>query len=375
MATIIQNFRLTKEQVERLEELFRDLYNALSSEWCDIHIMGFGSVVTGLGTKTSDVDCYIQLPRWMHPPDRSYVIRARDILMRHKHIFENAFAIVQAKVPIVQFYHIPTQVNCDINFSCPAGVENSKLIRYLLDCDKRALHLAIFVKYWSKIHHFTGTNLMTSYCLTILVIFFLQHYNMLPSVKYLQENIEELNVNDWNSAFNTTPYSDFDSDISMYELLGNFFKYYKTFEFDKYIICPYLGRPVKREDFANVESVPSEFSAYRTNVGLKKLNPLRLDSMMCVQDPFEHNRNCAVAVYPKLVQNIKALIENAVCIYENESQNDFLNKLLHSTIILNSATKKKKKQKQKFPKLNGVKKNYRQNQNFKSYLRGRNHRR
>ncbi|CAH2239632.1 terminal uridylyltransferase Tailor-like [Pararge aegeria] len=375
---LMEYIRMTREQVERLDWLFQDLFNTLNSVWNGIRVVGFGSVVTGLGIKTSDVDCYIELPSWLYPPEKSFVIKARNTLMQHNHIFKNAYAIVHAKVPIVQFYHVPSQINCDINFNSPGGVENSKLIRYLLDSDKKALKLAVLIKYWSKIHNLTGTNLMPSYCLTLLVIFFLQQCNNLHSVQYLQQNVEKMYIDNWNSAFSTPDYINSENNKSMYELLGEFFKYYNSFEFESDIICPYLGRPIKREYFAKIETIPSEFALYKTNVGTKNYKPIRLDTVMCVQDPFEHNRNCAVAVYPKLALHIKTLISTAAFIYENETEEDFLPKLLQKQ---NELPPSKKKHKQR-PKLNGVAKNYRREQNIRhfnqnlrqKYFRGKNRR-
>ncbi|XP_045773703.1 terminal uridylyltransferase Tailor-like [Maniola jurtina] len=374
---VMEHIRLQREEVEGFNSLITDLYHVLSPVWKDIQVLAFGSIVTGLGLRTSDVDCYIQLPPWLHPPEKSFVIKAKKILMQHQHLFQNAFAIVHAKVPIVQVFHVPTQVYCDLSFNSPAGVANSKLLTYLLNSNKKALYLAILIKYWSKIHHLTGTNLMSSYSLTLLVIFFLQQINMIHPVMDLQENVEESYIDEWNSAFSTPEQSNKD-DKSMYKLLGEFFKYYKTFEFDKYIVSLYLGRPVARELFTKVETVPSNFVRYKTNVGVKNLKPLRLDTVMCIQDPFQHNRNCALAVYAKLGQTISAQIQRAVSIYENDSERIFLKKLLTETPDHSPLAKKKKKNR---PPLNGVKKNYRHNeklrnvqQNFRQnyHYRGRN---
>ncbi|XP_034832757.1 terminal uridylyltransferase Tailor-like [Maniola hyperantus] len=371
---VMEHIRLQREEVERFNGLITDLYHVLSPVWKDIQVLAFGSIVTGLGLRTSDVDCYIQLPPWLHPPEKSFVVKAKNILMRHKHLFQHAFAIVHAKVPIVQVFHVPTQVYCDLSFNSPAGVANSNLITYLLNSNKKALHLAILIKYWSKIHHLTGTNLMSSYSLTLLVIFFLQQINVMSPVVDLQENVEE-NIDEWNSAFSTLDRSIKD-DKSMYELLGEFFKYYKTFEFDKYIVSPYLGRPVARELFAKVENVPSTFAQYKTNVGDKKLKPLRLDTAMCIQDPFQHNRNCAMAVHAKLGLTISAQIRRAASIYENDNERIFLKKLLTETPDHSPVGKKKNR-----PPLNGVRKNYRRNQNLRNvqqnfrqnyHYRGRN---
>lgn len=320
----------------------------------DITVIGFGSIVTGLAMKGSDLDCLVQLPRWLYPPDKSLVVHAKEALMQRRDIFQHPFAIVNAKVPIVRFFHKPTGISCDLSFTSQAGVENSKLLRYFINSNQTAFKLAFMVKFWSKTHNLTGSNLMPSYCLTLLVIFFLQQIDMLHSVQDLQENTEALYIDGWNTAFNKLEITD-RNNKSLYKLLGEFFKYYKSFEFNKYIISPYLGRPIQKELLEKTESVPLGFSLYKNNVFIKNYKPIRLDTVMCVQDPFEHNRNCAVAVHPKLAQKVLAQIQKAASVYELESPGAFLPKLLAPTIDNTPAGRQDKKRRSL---LSGVRKHY-----------------
>ncbi|CAH2034559.1 unnamed protein product, partial [Iphiclides podalirius] len=74
---ILKFIRLSKSEVEHLQLLFNDLQNTLQTAWPGCEVQAFGSIVTGLGIKSSNVDCYISLPTWL--PNRGAAIRCRDL--------------------------------------------------------------------------------------------------------------------------------------------------------------------------------------------------------------------------------------------------------------------------------------------------------
>ncbi|KAJ2937495.1 hypothetical protein O0L34_g17538 [Tuta absoluta] len=59
--------RLTKTEVENLQILIDDVQKTLGRPWPGCKIYPFGSIVTGLGIATSDIDCFVQLPSWIVP--------------------------------------------------------------------------------------------------------------------------------------------------------------------------------------------------------------------------------------------------------------------------------------------------------------------
>lgn len=285
--------------------------------------------MTGLGIKTSDVDCYIKLPNVVNPSPR-HVIIARNILRQKCRLFTNLFAITTAKVPIVKFLHIPTNCNCDVNFKSPAGVFNSQLIGHLLHMDPgdRVLKLAILVKYWSKVHKITGTNLLASYALTLMVIFYLQLMDILPPIMVLQKDVPPVMIDNWNMGFNQNITSYSNNNVSLYNLLGGFFKCYSTLNFEENIISPYMGRLLNKSSFKKLEEVPSEFELYKRNISENVYKPLNIDSSICIQDPFEHARNCSGAVHPRLALKIKSHFEFAAKMFDELPSDHFLRAIL-----------------------------------------------
>ncbi|CAD0197965.1 unnamed protein product [Chrysodeixis includens] len=325
---ILQFVRLTADRVQELRLIFIDLEEALQQLVPGCQVVPFGSIVTGLGIQTSDVDCHVYLPPNIRPTMR-HVTGTRNILKRYFRTFDQVVAITAAKVPIVKFIHLPTSCECDVNFHSPIGVNNSQLIALLLNWDKRALPLAVLIKYWSKVYRFTGTNLMANYSLILMLIFYLQTLKILPSVYDLQKHTPPDFVENWNAAFDGDVCNNSNtSGLSLYELMGGFFTYYGTFNYQQNVISPYLGRVISRKNLDDLSSLPEELSLYKEHVSYGICVKIRLDTKVCVQDPFQHNKNCTVAIYEKLVQRIIALFRWASKKYEEEPASNFLKSIL-----------------------------------------------
>ena len=294
--------------------------------------MPFGSITTGLGIKTSDADCFINIPGQFRQPNGNYVNKAKRVLMQYGSTFAEILAIPRANTPIVKFFHIPTETNCDVTFKTPLGAQNSRLIAFLLHSDPRLLPMSVIIKYWAKVHDLSGTGKLTNYALTLMIIFYLQQppHSILPAVAWLQRDpANAYIVDNWNTGFMNTPallpLSSNTSSIS--ELLGGFYEYYSLFNFDEMIICPYLGIPVKREMFLDTALVPEEFDRYKSNVLNHYVMPIRFQTPFVVQDPFEQCHNVASTVTSKLAIDIRTYFKFCANAYEKEKLNacqDFL---------------------------------------------------
>lgn len=294
--------------------------------------MPFGSITTGLGIKTSDADCFINIPGQFRQPNGNYVNKAKRVLMQYGSTFAEILAIPRANTPIVKFFHIPTETNCDVTFKTPLGAQNSRLIAFLLHSDPRLLPVAVLVKYWAKVHELSGTGKLTNYALTLLIIFYLQQppHSILPPVAWLQREPQHAYIVDhWDTGFMDSaallPAHSNTSSIS--ELLGGFFEYYSLFNFDEMAVCTYLGVPVKKELFKDTASMPDEFDRYKKNVLNNYVMPIRYQTSIVVQDPFEQCHNVSSTVTSKLALDIKTYFKFCANAYEKEKLNscqDFL---------------------------------------------------
>lgn len=284
-----------RKNYENYDRVYQDLYMSLSEYFPYCQINPFGSTVTGLCFRNSDVDVYIS---GINKGDNSvqYLYSIKDILNRSRK-FVNIIVIAHAKIPIVKCIHKDTHINCDINLKNMLGVCNSKLIKYYINIDRKIKDMVVILKYWARVHKITGQNhLFTNYALCLMVIFFLQQkpYN-LPSVLCLQKYNRFYKEDFWNGGFNelnvyrTTIETLMRS--SLLEMLMGFFNFYFKFDYSKNVICPYLGKILEKEIFKTPEALPNYYNMYKEYVKIEGNHPLKLETCICIQDPFEHSRN------------------------------------------------------------------------------------
>lgn len=74
----------------------------------------------------------------------------------------------------------------DINILNGLGVENSKMIAHLFEIQPEAVSLVHFIRQWLKSQEFEGFK---GYLITLLVIFFLQNKNFLPTGENIKRGV------------------------------------------------------------------------------------------------------------------------------------------------------------------------------------------
>ncbi|KAF5277912.1 hypothetical protein FQA39_LY06064 [Lamprigera yunnana] len=317
---------------QNYNRLCNDLHSALSEQFPNCIVHPFGSTVTRLSFNTSDVDVYVQVfsssrTSLNDNTALNYINISQKLLRKHQK-FSQVRAIPKAKTPIVKCVHIPTRISCDFNFKNMLGVCNTNLIEYYLSLDNRLPLIMIIIKYWAKVHEILGTGKFSSYSLIIMFIFYLQaNEYLIPSVRDLQMSPNAVNIQEgWNGGFNSL--SQFTTNLvrnfDLHEILLGFFEYYAKFDYVFNIICPYLGYVILKTDIAP-ECLKNEFDLYKSNIANQF--PLKIDTHICVQDPFQHNRNILSSLPYKLLEDFVHLCEVAVNIFKKSIDNFTLNKL------------------------------------------------
>ena len=116
------------------------------------------------------------------------------------------------------------------------------------------------IKYWAMHHNLSGSGdrrvMLSNYALSLQVIFYLQSEFILPSVKKLQQNMDEKDrtaiqiegkeiehgfpsdVTKWESGEMDLPINS----KSLIELLYGFFQFYATFDYLNFAISPNSGQ-------------------------------------------------------------------------------------------------------------------------------------
>nr|CAH7715488.1 unnamed protein product [Callosobruchus chinensis] len=179
-----------QQQLRNLFGITSELQMILSRVFPQCQVHPFGSMVTGLCFRNSDVDLHISGIRRIDENDVPLLYRLKRMLYLDSNVFRYVLVIATAKIPIIKCLHTATDMRCDINLRNMLGVCNSQLIKYYMSLNPKLIDLMFIVKYWAKIHKLTGQNhVFTNYSIAIMVIFFLQQppYNFYP-VYNLQMN-------------------------------------------------------------------------------------------------------------------------------------------------------------------------------------------
>lgn len=309
------------ESFQKYNLICHDLYNLLNNRFRGLEVQPFGSTLTGLGFNDSDIDIYLGNVKRHVDDEVPKLINIKKTLQQSGK-FGNCFVIPGAKIPLIKCLHLSTGIKIDINIKNKLGVLNSRLIQYYLSIDAKVKQVMLILKYWAKCHKVTGQNhLLTNYTLVLMFIFFMQQepYKF-PSVAQLQQNeCPNTSQTVWSGEF--VPNYNFQSDklssCSPLELLHQFFEFYLNFPFHNEVICPFLGRSVPRPQFLNVDSLPDSFTRYK-QLSIKEI--IKLDSALCLQDPFEHSRNVASAVSECVLDKFVVLCQMGKTITETPSQ-------------------------------------------------------
>ncbi|XP_037718525.1 uncharacterized protein LOC119552780 [Drosophila subpulchrella] len=285
--------------LRKMELCFGHVRNCIEKEMRGkVRVFPFGSLVTGLALKESDIDLYMQ-SSGEQPPMQLY--NKVSYFLRRSKCFADIFTIRHARVPIIRCKHQLTGLNIDINMSNPNSTYNSQFVRDLMFRDERLRELSLFLKIWAKKLKLIGHGCMSSYCLITLIIVNLQAHQLLPSIKHLQSLCPPINIGGVNYAYSLDLTPPIPARITTLGLIKNFFAYYSTVNFEKSLFSPFLGSCLDKE---TTLGRPGGFPEYDAQLRLmheavgEPPEAFQLERVMCVQDPFELQHNVAKSVSP-----------------------------------------------------------------------------
>ncbi|XP_017028214.1 terminal uridylyltransferase 4 [Drosophila kikkawai] len=287
--------------LRELEDYYDQVRNCIEKELKGkVKVYPFGSLVTGLALKESDIDLYLQPCDDPPPMVHKQLYNKVSNFLRRSKCFADVFAIRHARVPIIRCKHLLTGLSIDINMSNPNSTYNSKFVGELMRRDERLRQLGLFLKIWAKKLKLIGHGSMTSYCLVSMIIVSLQVQNLLPSVKELQSFCPPENLCGVNYAYTLHLMPPIPNRMSTQELIRNFFVYYSTVDFQKSVVSPFLGCVLDRETTfgtpgGGFPEYEAQLQAMEEAVG-ERPEAFQLDRSMCVQDPFELQHNVAKSV-------------------------------------------------------------------------------
>ncbi|XP_065213147.1 uncharacterized protein LOC135840491 [Planococcus citri] len=279
-----------------LQSVTRDLETAFASyavqllnvtnEW---HL--YGSYRNGLCCNDSDIDFHNGSFKNLTNSDAGNLVKRVYDVFKNNTYFDPIRFFPTARVPLVELKHKRTGKVCSITFSGKMGVSDSLLAELYLEKYSNLKVLTLFLKYVLKRHNLDGTGKITTHTIFWLVVFFMQQKKLLLPVKDVRQKNNPLQQQ-----------AEYSSEESIVSLYRGFLKFYKNFNFLKYIISPYFGYalPIDNSETLhlllftrscmNIQDMSTLTTNLAANVSLTAVNEFRV---VC-----EHLfNNCENALY------------------------------------------------------------------------------
>jgi len=281
----------------------RQIELAISGMFPNAQVLPFGSAINGFGTCTSDQDMILVLDKVREVPEevadrlvfqakgavygnwrdqvQRYCEEVADIMQKFLPGCQDVQRILNARVPIIKYFHQFAGLECDLSMSSSSGLHMSCLLHLWGDMDWRVRPLVTTVRRWASsrglVKQVRPTHFFTNFTLTMLVVCYLQQvHSMLPSMNNLVDrssskdffvcedgiDIQFLhNISGHKEQLNSC----FSSDISLSDLFLGFLNFYSVFDFYSLALCPISG-----------SSKPKEKS-WRNSSAMDLINPLEPD--------------------------------------------------------------------------------------------------
>uniref|UniRef100_A0A1A9ZNU8 Poly(A) RNA polymerase mitochondrial-like central palm domain-containing protein n=1 Tax=Glossina pallidipes TaxID=7398 RepID=A0A1A9ZNU8_GLOPL len=271
-----------------------------------LRVYRFGSRLTGIGERDSDVDIFLDIGDtfkiFENRASHGTIEKLNKVFKAMKNlpkIWKIVVKVDKARVPIIKVYNDSTGIECDIGFSNSLGVINTKLVEHIFEIQPIARYMCLFLKKWL---HRTGLNEdYSTYSIVLMVIYFLQIREVVPSVEFLQKRIDfnkAISIGPWLGTFVSCTLNEIKMDkvpttatnVQMH--LKLFFEFYLQFEFKTNVVCPYLGKLVKIEELE--KQMPTWYMYYVECSPADRM--IELKKAMIVQDPIQLNHNVTKGV-------------------------------------------------------------------------------
>ncbi|XP_047363615.1 terminal uridylyltransferase Tailor-like isoform X2 [Vespa velutina] len=241
-----------------------------------------------------------------------------DVLEEDKDIWDVREILKKTRVPIIKLRHRQTGLQCDLSFSNGLSVENTKLIKSINKACPQGRKLILFVKKWLSRCSLPGYHCITNYALAWLVIFYLQIEKFLPSIDTLikRKNKSKL-ISGWETGVDHD-IQDIVVNKSFDQLLREFFTFYGHFNYRDYVICPLIADTVEKIYFIDIFKLPKAMNLYIEYIQKSAINTsFRIDSSICLQDPFDLSHNLTKAVEPLTLRAFKKYCKLSANILNN----------------------------------------------------------
>ncbi|XP_053681202.1 terminal uridylyltransferase Tailor [Anopheles nili] len=315
-SAMIQKIRLESKYVQTDDENMKAqqaLEQCLRKSYPSVKCYHFGSRVAGTGSFTSDLDVFVDLydvyngrKNKVTAEELSDSVEKVQIILQNSSEWIIEAIVLNARVPLLRVFNPNFDIKCDLTFSNGLAHRNSVWLQYMFNLQPTSRLLVCYLKEWNR------ECCLNSYTLSLMVIFFFQCHNLLPSVASLQNDPTcDVIIDDWNGGISMPSFEELhleSCEDPVLVLSKRFFEFYsltnKSFSLETHVVCPLLGHTgvsKKMFDGSKLENIPPEMQRLRRYMldhqnDKVARNQFYYDKPFVVQDPFELCHNVAKSI-------------------------------------------------------------------------------
>lgn len=151
--------------------------------------------------------------------------------------FEDVFPVITDRICLIRCKDTEYNLKVDLSFSDCRSVYKSYLIKYWLTFDAHLKSAMLVLKSWAARLKLTDKNEFSVHALTMMFAYFMQNQNITKAPTF-QTLIHKLQINgNWKKIRKAL----LDRDDHVLSILYGFWKFYKTFDYKRYVIYPLNG--------------------------------------------------------------------------------------------------------------------------------------
>jgi len=274
-----------KSDQSRREKLTKHLERTLGKKFKAEEVKQFGSSISGLSIKGSDLDICLIIPG---AKEKNTVFNIAKVLRGQG--MENVTAISKAKVPVVNFSDPRSGLNVDISVNNTLAIHNTDLLKSYANINEMVRNLILIVKHWAFHRDISNSyeGTLSSYSWSILCLNYLISEKIVPN---LQENgtanVIEINGIEYDISFLSESKSELPKDISLSKLVCGFFDFYSSWDWSTNVVSMKNGGLISREDKNWETEEPTSIDLLNAGKGQSRTGNYHLP----IEDPLDHGHD------------------------------------------------------------------------------------
>ncbi len=274
-----------KSHQSRGEKLTKHLERTLGKKFKAEEVKQFGSSISGLSIKGSDLDICLIIP---DAKEKNTVFNIAKVLRGQG--MENVTAIPKARVPVVNFSDPRSGLNVDISVNNTLAIHNTDLLKSYANINEMVRNLILIVKHWAFHRDISNSyeGTLSSYSWSILCLNYLISEKIVPN---LQENgtanVIEINGIEYDISFLSESKSELPKDISLSKLVCGFFDFYSSWDWSTNVVSMKNGGFISREDKNWETEEPTSIDLINAGKGKSRTGNYHLP----IEDPLDHGHD------------------------------------------------------------------------------------